>query len=313
MKSKFIGVLFGLVYLLIMYGSWQRREMPLEVEFLDVGQGDAILITVNKRRRILIDGGSGIAVLGALGDNTMPWVRSLDVLVLTHPHSDHIQGLIEVMKRYTVKTIWAYPIDYYSPEYKYWQDLTDNLYKKGILDVQTVYVGDKIDIEGVELEILWPDVRRNNKQRDKMCGVMPCEESFDGNINNDSVVMLLSFYNLKILLMGDAEQEVEKLLIDKKSVDIHDVDVLKAGHHCSRTASSREFLEVVSPKVAICSCGKGNDFGHPHKEALINFEREEIIYLRTDEVGDIRVFSDGQVVKIKNSEGSYVLKRLKRR
>jgi competence protein ComEC len=108
----------------------------------------------------------------------------------------------------------------------------------------------------------------------------------DENLNNDSVVMLLNYLDKRVLLMGDAEEEVEEIILrDYRSI-LTDIDILKAGHHCSNTASTYDFLEIVNPDIAICSCGEENRFGHPHKETIENFDKLAIEYYVTWEHGD---------------------------
>jgi competence protein ComEC len=109
---------------------------------------------------------------------------------------------------------------------------------------------------------------------------------FDDNLNNDSIVILLKYLDRRILLMGDAEEEVEKILIEDYGSSITGVDILKAGHHCSKTASTQKFIQIVSPQISICSCGEDNKFGHPHKETIDTFNMLNLDYYITWEEGD---------------------------
>jgi competence protein ComEC len=126
-----------------------------------------------------------------------------------------------------------------------------------------------INYKNIEMDILWPRVG-----------------SLDENINNDSIVILLKYLDKKILLMGDAEEEVEKIVIQDYRVNFTDIDIIKAGHHCSKTASTYIFLKTIKPELSICSCGEENRFGHPHKETLENFKELNIKYHITWEEGD---------------------------
>jgi competence protein ComEC len=129
--------------------------------------------------------------------------------------------------------------------------------------------GMSISYKGINIDILWPRVG-----------------ALDENLNNDSIVLLLRYLNKEILLMGDAEIEVEEILLQDYGLDIIDVDILKAGHHCSKTASSYEFIKTTNPDVSICSCGEDNRFGHPHEETIETFNMLNIPYHITWEDGD---------------------------
>lgn len=299
------------VYVCVIFG-WLLRvwigevsDHNLHVYVIDVGQGDAILVRTPAGKNILIDGGGGDYVLVELGQILPPWVRRIDILVLTHPHADHFFGLMDVIERYQVGAVWWNPVYHGMPEYRYFVKLVAELEDEGIL-VASVSDGDFWTEGGVEVQVLWPspwrsgDTALSDKEKvwcDEM-GIL-CNSSYDGNVNNDSILVLVEFGEFSILLMGDAEHEVEAELIGRDGDSrLREIDVLKAGHHCSRTASGSDFLEFVSPQVAICSCGEENKFGHPHEETLENFEDLGVRYFRTDIDGTVHIESNGDWWKV---------------
>lgn len=296
-----------LLYLCVMsgwlFGIWigDVSDHNLHVYVIDVGQGDAILIRTPDGKNILIDGGGGDYILVELGKVLPPWVRQIDVLILTHPHADHFSGLIDVVERYRIGSVWWNPVYQGMPEYGYFVKLVIDLKSSGVM-VVNVNEGDFWLESGVKVEVLWPfsgaggeyEIKTEAETWCKKNGIS-CNSRYDGNLNNDSIVILVEFGAFGVLLTGDAEHEVEAELIRMIGMSrLKDVDVLKAGHHCSRTASGIDFLRTVNPEVAVCSCGEGNKFGHPHKEPLDNFEELGIRCFRTDVVGTVHIESNGE-------------------
>ncbi len=253
----------------------------LEISFLDVGQGDAALIRTPGGENILIDGGPGDYVIVELGEILPPWDREIDIVILTHPHDDHFAGLLDVVERYEVGEFWWNPVEYARPEY---MALIKMLDAEGCL-VRAVVEGDFQIERNVTLCILWP--KSWEKSDSEWCAdsEFECNRHFDDNLNNDSVVVMLKYRDFEALFMGDAEIEVEERLIEAGL--LVDVDLLKAGHHCSRTASSGDFLAVVKPEIAVCSYGEENKFGHPHREAIENFEEFGVEMRSTADYGTI--------------------------
>ncbi len=234
-----------------------------EIVFLDVGQGDAILIQQDNFQ-IVIDGGGDTSVLYGLAKH-MPWYdKTIERLILTHPHQDHLEGLLLILKKYKVKEVWYFPVEYEYSGYEY-------LLKEYETLLQEVKAGDYIrygDLYGI---VLFPF--EGDPQRVR-------------NVNNASVVMFFEIDEYKILLMGDAEMEVEEKLLNYEF--LHGIDILKVGHHCSNTSTSEELLSFTQPSIAICSCGILNKFGHPHYETLEKLKNENVQYLITYEEGDMK-------------------------
>ncbi len=238
----------------------------LKINFFDIGQGDAVFIEASNHNRALVDGGPGSQILNKLG-RAMPFFdRDIDVVILTHPDSDHLNGLIDVLKKYKVGEV----IDPCLAEpHANYQEFLRLIEEKQIphLCAQT---GQKIKLaEDVVLDILYPF------------------ESLEGvslkNTNDSSIVAKLSYGQNKILLTGDAEKKTESQLINKQ-IDLS-AQILQVGHHGSKTSTSAEFLQAVRPEVAVIQVGKDNRYGHPHQEVLDRLKNIEIF--RTDLDGDI--------------------------
>lgn len=253
----------------------------MEVTFFDVGQGDAVFIETPARHQILVDGGPSSVILEKLGKEMPFWDRTIDLIILTHPEQDHMRGLFDVLKRYKVENILWTGILKDTAEYQEWLRLIE---KEGA-KIYIAKSGQKIpcltlDVKQCYLEVLHPF------------------ESLDGqspkNTNDTSVVARLVFGETAFLFTGDISKSAEKDIVGKEIVI--DSDILKVGHHGSKTSSGKEFIEKVSPDIAVISVGRDNKYGHPHKETLENLKG--VMVLRTDLDGDIKIISDGARYKI---------------
>ena len=253
----------------------------LEVTFFDVGQGDAIFIETPENHQILIDGGPNETILEKLGQEMPFWDRTIDLVLLTHPESDHMAGLIEVLKRYDVENVLWTGVLRDTGEFKEWQSLIAN---EGA-QVKIAEAGKRINCSKADLNECYIDI------------LFPFE-SFKGeevkNPNNTSIIARLLFGETSFLFTGDAFKEVERELV-KRSAEI-DSDILKVGHHGSKTSTAKEFIELVSPETAVISVGKDNRYGHPYQEVIENLEGARV--LRTDIEGDIKIISDGTSYKV---------------
>ena len=240
---------------------------------LDVGQGDAMLITTPGNQRILIDGGPDLTVLERLGEELPFFDRTIDLLVLTHSDADHVTGFPEIMRRYDVKKVLMTGAAKDSPIYS---AFLDELRASG---TQIIIAESTHDIDlgaGVRLDILWPINSLLGAQVKKS--------------NNASIVAKLTWKDHEILLTGDIEERVEEALL-KAGLDLR-ADVLKVPHHGSKTSSSTGFLLAVQPKTALISVGQDNRFGHPRPEILARYEALGIPVRRTDEEGRVEVVFD---------------------
>jgi len=256
------------------------RTKFLEVNFFDVGQGDAIFIETPERHQILIDGGPSSAILEKLGREMPFWDRTIDLVILTHPEKDHIAGLLEVLKKYKVENILWTGVERDTSEYNEWVGLLKSEGAK----IKIAQTNQKITSPGLVIKVLYPFENLEGK--------------FFKDSNDTSVVSKLIFGKNSFLFTGDIYKSVEKELIDR-GVDIG-ADVLKVAHHGSKTSTSEEFLKEISPEVAVISVGKDNSYGHPHQEVLDILGKYGINVLRTDLDRDIKIFSDGTTLRITN-------------
>jgi len=252
----------------------------LEVDFLDIGQGDAELIKTPSGQNILIDGGPDNTVIRRLGENMAWWDRTIDLMILTHPHDDHVNGLNDVLERYKVKKILYTGVIHNSPGYIKWlQKIRDDRVPLMIVDrPQTISLG-----ENCRLNILYP--------RSSLAG-----KGIE-NLNNSSIVVKLVYGESKFLFTGDAEVEVEQELL-REGVDLS-AQALKTGHHGSDTSSGEDFLAAVKPSIVVIEVGKDNDFGHPSPAVIKRLERAGVRIFRTDLDGTIILESNGNEIRQK--------------
>ncbi len=261
--TSIVWLIVGLIYLFTV-----KHEDT--VVFLDVGQGDAILIQ-NDNIQMLIDGGPDGSILYELPKYIPLYDRTIEYIVLTHPHNDHLVGLLSVLERYQVGEILYYPVCYENENYGYLLQTYEN--------VREIGAGETIRVGDIDIDVLWPKL---GKEYDS------CVRQYNNDLNNDSLVLEFKYLNKRFLLMGDIESDVEEVLV-KEEILMGKYDVLKAGHHCSNSSSSETFLNTISPLLAICSVGKDNTFGHPGSETLKNFLNKSVQYLITYEEGNIQI------------------------
>lgn len=246
----------------------EPEESELAVHFLDIGQGDATLIACDGEY-MLIDAGDndkGTAVQNYL---TKQGVTKLKYVIGTHPDADHIGGLDVILYKFQCETVMMPDIVNDTATYR---DVIDTMDTKGYQNTLP-QVGDSYTLGSAEFMILGP-------------------EKIYGDTNNSSIVLRLTHGNNSFLFMGDAEEEAEKDILNGDIMV--DADVLKVGHHGSRTATSNVFLQAVAPAYAVISCAEDNSYGHPHAETLNNLRSMGVQVFRTDEQGTVVVTSDGQ-------------------
>src|SRR3989344_151970 len=267
----FFSALLILTAILAWSATLGLEDRNLNFYALDVGQGDAIFIETPSKNQILIDGGPDRKVLEELGEVMPFWDRTIDVVILTHPHLDHAGGLVEVLKNYQVK-VFADGGDVYGlAEY---QELKNIILEKNIKYIP-VRRGIKMVLDrNAELVFIAPDKIVESK-----------------NPHDNSVISRLSFGEIDFLLMGDAEKGEELELVQGR--DNLESEVLKIGHHCSKTSSNPLFLEKVKPRYALISVGAKNRYGHPAQETLSALAAAGAKIFRTDVDSRIHVSSDG--------------------
>ncbi|MEE8471164.1 MAG: ComEC/Rec2 family competence protein [Dehalococcoidia bacterium] len=241
----------------------------LRVHFIDVGQGDAILLDLEETEVLIDGGGRSSGVVEYLRDYVD---GPLEGMIATHPGADHIGGLIDVLAAFEVDAIWRNGQDYYMQAYR---DFTSAVNSEGA-GVKWARRGDVITVGDLTFEVLHP-----------------VEPVFD-DINNGSIVLALSYGQIDFLFAGDAEREAEADMLVQSIVQMPDVDIFKVGRHASRTASSLDFLRVIRPEIAIYMAGEGNTYGHPHRETLSRLEDIGAEVYGTDVDGTITVVTDGE-------------------
>ncbi|MDD2578387.1 MAG: MBL fold metallo-hydrolase [Candidatus Dojkabacteria bacterium] len=265
--KNIINILFfSLAIYILTLGSNSDSSGP-EIVFFDVGQGDAILIQQDDFQ-ILVDGGPDDRILYELAKKMPKNDKTIEVVVLTHPHEDHIRGLMNVLEGYVVERLLLNRVESENKAYRY---MLEN-YEEILMEVVK---GDTVQYKDILATVLFP---------------FDEEREVYANLNNESVVLLVEVYDYGVLLMGDGEVELEQRLLE--NLEIENIHILKAGHHCSKTSSSEMFLRKVNPTTAICSCGRGNRFGHPHYETLQKFEMLNVQYLITYMEGNIVIKFD---------------------
>lgn len=274
--------MFSAILILAGVAFFQSAEDngKLAVNFFDVGQGDAILIKTPEQQKILIDGGPSNVVAQKLGEVLPFYDRKIDLIILTHPHADHLDGLIEVLKRYEVKKILSTGVTHTTPDYLAWLEEIKNQN----VPMEIAMAGQIIDFGGgVKMEILYPAEDLVGKSVE--------------NLNDTSIVAKLIFGQTSFLFTGDAETEVEEKLISG-GADLK-ANVLKVGHHGSKNATSDNFLEKVQASFAVISSGADNRFGHPNAMTIKRLENIGAEIFRTDEEGNVKMVSDGMKIEIK--------------
>lgn len=275
----FLGLLFA-VTIFIWYAVFREsRGNVLTVAFLDIGQGDSIYIEAPNGNQMLIDGGPPKKILSALR-KVMPFFdRSVDMILVTNPDADHISGFIDVMNGYKVGELVEPGTQSPSATYAMFEKTAA---ERGIPKLlarrgETIWLDKKA---GIGFHILFPD------------------RDVSGMATNDgSIVGKLIYGNTSVMFTGDLPQAVEHYLVSLDGKNLRS-DVLKAGHHGSRTSSSEEFVGYVSPAYAAISVGTGNTYGHPHQETLDTLSQFGVKTFRTDQMGTIVMRSDGENLQI---------------
>ncbi len=271
-----------------------RPDGRMHLTVLDVGQGDAILLQGPSGGRVLVDAGPDPErLLPQLDGLVAAWDRRLDVLVLTHPHEDHVAGAALLLRRYRVGRIAQPGMAGNGPG---WEALVETVAAQhGTLG--TLAAGDSLRIDGVEIRVLWP--RR---------GEVPQQPGKTGTAVNDvSIVLDVHYGTRRFLLTGDAEQEVDAAFLSDGTLSAAQprVDVLKVAHHGSRTASTEAFLEAARPAVAIVSVGADNDYGHPAAATLERLRAAGARVFRTDRDGAVAASTNGRDLVVDTRGGTW--------
>jgi competence protein ComEC len=279
--KKYLPYISLIILIILTASIWflvfQHKNNYLKVVFLDVGQGDAIYIEAPNGRQMLIDGGPDATLLASLA-KVMPFAdRSIDIILATHPDMDHIGGFPLLLDNYKVTSIIENGTVSTTAVY---ESLEEKITKKKINKIiahrgMHVILDEK---KNIYFDILFPDGRDIS--------------NFDSN--DASIVGKLVYGNESFMFTGDAPLYTENLIEWNEKDSTLKSDVLKLGHHGSRTSSSALWLEKVNPKIAIISAGKNNRYGHPHQELLDRLASLHIPFLSTADLGNIIFESDGK-------------------
>jgi len=257
----------------------------LRLVFCDVGQGDGMLLITPSGKDIVVDGGPGTKIVDCLGENLPFWDRTIEMVVLTHPQKDHMEGLLSVLSRYKVKMIATTGVENETELFKAWQTAI----KAEGARIYTPKAGDRLVLDSVRgqtssMDVLWPTSEKLEIW--KLAGL--------SELNKSSVVLRLEMDGFCAYLTSDIPNEILVGLIDRSC------QVLKISHHGSKTGTNQEILDSIDPKVAIIQVGK-NSFGHPHKEVLEMLGSKGVKIYRNDINGVIELKSDGDNYKVKSS------------
>ncbi len=273
LKWYFLAFLVFLSILLWLAVLGQNKQRLLTVVFLNVEQGDAIFMESPTGIQLLIDAGPNRFVAREIS-KVMPWYdRTLDAVIVTHPDKDHFEGFISLLGKYKTKVFIESGVTADNQNYNF---LKEKVLQKNI-PIVVARRGQIIDIGGgAYIEILFPD-------RD-VSGL---------GINDASIVAKLVYGETSVMLTGDSPKSIESYLVSVYGERL-DSDILKAGHHGSKTSSGEDFVSVVSPDYTIISAEKDSRYGHPHQEVLDVLEKEKSQVLGTYDLGTITFISDGE-------------------
>lgn len=252
----------------------------LKIHYINVGQGDSILIQQGNYV-MMIDAGTNASTSSLMAYLNSQGIKKLDYLVLTHPHEDHIGGADAIIKAFDIGTV-------YMPK----ATSTTKTFK----DVVSA-MGNK------NLKAVNPIPGTSFKLGDATCTILGPVNVKSNDLNTYSVVIKIVFGNNKFLFTGDAQASNEEAMINN-SYDLS-ADVLKVAHHGSKTSTMDNFLVAVNPKYAVISVGKGNDYGHPHQQTMSLLQSKGIKVYRTDENGTIICTSDGKNINFNTNPGDY--------
>lgn len=285
-KNKLINIIFLLVLAIILIFLYkngfdfqeilvEQNSNELKLHYIDVGQGDAILVQFNNKN-MLIDSGpkkSSEKILKYLENLN---IETIDVVIGSHPHEDHMGNMAAIVKKYSVASFFAPKV---SVDQYFFENLAKELNNKN-LKITPVYEGSTINFDSeIDIDIYWPEQN----------------ETYD-NLNNYSIVMTLRYGNNSFLFTGDIEKDCEKKIAADGS-NIY-ADVLKVAHHGSKTSSSKNFLDKVNGEYAIIQCGLDNSYGHPVESILSDLTERGYKIYRTDLDGNIIVTSNGNTINI---------------
>lgn len=305
LKNLKYGATIGLAFLFLAVISQELPKLAdgkFHLVFCNVGQGDALYLKTPKGQDILIDGGASDAVIKCLNNYLTFWNRKIEIVFLTHPQADHLNGLISVFEKYEVENFYTTPV---ANQTRGFERLVEMALAEGSR-LKNLYTGQRVKTsDGVLIEIVWPKKEWLAERSEKLSfndnsqatlGVY----NFSGDLNSTSMVTLVSFEEFDAYLGGDADIKVQDEII--RTGALRDIEVFKVPHHGSKWGFTEKLLEKLTPEIAVISVGK-NRYGHPNEEIISRlnnfshqFQPSAIKILRTDQDGTIEIVSDGQKI-----------------
>ena len=279
-KKKSIIKIFIIFLLFFLF---QFIPQNLEINFVDVGQGDCTFIVTPRNKTILIDGGGSSSDEFDVGKSTLlPYIldkgyTKIDYIFISHFDQDHVGGILSILQKIKVKKVIISKQEENSENY---QKFLEIIKEKGV-SVAIVKMGDRVKIEnGIYFDILWPT----------------SEQIQENKLNNNSLVMKMYYHNFSVLFTGDIEEEAEKKILETYKSEKNKLvsNVLKVAHHGSKTSTIKEFLDTVNPQIALIGVGKNNMFHHPSEEIIDKLKEYGAIIYRTDERGEITIRVNGK-------------------
>lgn len=279
-RTFIFGLLVLLTIIIVTLPTWQsfvfeKRESLLTVVFLDIGQGDSIFIETPEGKQMLIDGGPGNSILLELPKFMSIFDRSIDVILATHPDKDHLAGLVDVLTRYKVGRIIE----------------TENTNNTDVSEAFLNYS----QKEGAEILLARAGQTWTLGVSTTVKVFSPSYDPRAWESNASSIVVKVSYGDIDFMLTGDAPINIEEYLVKVYGSELAS-EVLKLGHHGSRTSTSDLFLDAVKPGFVIVSAGKGNTYGHPHQEVIDKVLARNMIIESTIDSGSIVFKSDGKSI-----------------
>ncbi len=279
-------VAFLIVVSIAVYQYFQEAALEANLEdldikysyhFIDVGQGDCSMI-LSEDVSIVVDTGPGDHRYTTV-EYIKQFTDEIDVLILTHPHEDHIGAAADIINNIGVQTVIMPDV---STETVCFEKLLDAI-EENNCQVKEGKAGESFEFGGIQIDLFAPSSPDYN------------------DLNNCSIVAKITTDDISTVITGDAENSSENEILENYPSYMLDADILKVGHHGSSTSTSTDFLDAVSPKYAMISCGEGNSYGHPHRETISLFQNLNIQYFRTDTMGTIVCYSDGEKLAISES------------
>lgn len=285
--KRLVGLFVLLLVSLGIFTFYQKvtlQDTKLHVVFCDVGQGDAIIIKTPNNKYILFDTGPDDSVTHCLARHIPYWIRSLDVVILSHPHADHYFGLYYLLQRYKINYFLTEQVTSKNRSYKEIMSLL----QKQETEIRNVFAGDTLELDRLVLHIVSPSYDYLQAKSPK--GVM------DERSENVSVMTHIAYEKFDILLTGDSPYEA---ILDHTFFLPETIEVMQSPHHGSKTGVNTKLVEMLEPQLAVISVAAKNSYGHPHASVLDLYTSYQVPIARTDIRGDVEIVSDGEYWEVK--------------